>query len=72
MTRAEGTTCPPELVSSVQSVIGMREVTFLLQIVELPLLGAMLDLLMDVCGFHLPQPHPSFPQRWKSQKGLKH
>lgn len=49
----------PELVSSVQSVTGMREVIFLMQTVELLLLEAILDLLMDVCGFcHI---HIQFP-----------
>lgn len=48
----------PELVSSVQSVTGMREVIFLVQIVEPLLLEAILDLLMDVCEFRLPHTHP--------------
>lgn len=40
MTQAEGTTRPPSFVSSVQYVIGMREVTFLFRIVELPFFGS--------------------------------
>lgn len=62
----------PELVSSVQSVTGMREVTFLLQIVELLLLEAILDLLMDVCGFRSPHTHPVFLNTGRARMVLKH
>lgn len=62
----------PELVSSVQSVTGMREVTFLLQIVELLLLEAILDLLMDVCGFHSPHTHPVSLNTGRARMVLKH